>query len=132
MELIPPPTALPPEVRDLLALHLVTGVGPRLTAALLERFGSAAAALRASAAELAEVPHIGPQLAARLADAKTRPDVDAELACMARYGVRLVALGSPEYPAALATIPDPPRLLYVRGTLEARPVMESSRRSVRR
>jgi len=33
-----------PEVCDLLALQLVPGLGPRLTAALLERFGSPAAA----------------------------------------------------------------------------------------
>ena len=30
-----------PDVRELLALHLVPGLGPRLTTALLERFGSA-------------------------------------------------------------------------------------------
>jgi hypothetical protein len=29
--------ALSPEVRDLLALHLVPGLGPRLTSALLKR-----------------------------------------------------------------------------------------------
>ena len=38
--------------RDLIALRLVNGIGPRLTAALIDRFGSASAVLRASAAEL--------------------------------------------------------------------------------
>jgi len=46
--------------------------------------------------------------------------VDAELQAMERHGVHLRALGTPEYPAALATIHHPPHLLYVRGTLEAR------------
>ena len=45
--------------RDLIALHLVTGVGPRVTANLLERFGSASAVLRATSRELREVPYLG-------------------------------------------------------------------------
>jgi DNA processing protein len=104
----------------LLALHLVPGIGPRLTAALLERFGSADAVLRATAQELCEVPHIGPRLADQIREAMTRADVNAELESMARHNVGLLALGCPEYPAALATIPDAPYLLYVRGALEAR------------
>ena len=51
------------DLRDLLTLHLVPGLGPRLTAALLERFGSARAILSASAGDLQAVPHIGPKLA---------------------------------------------------------------------
>ena len=109
-----------PEVRDLLTLRLVPGLGARLTAALLERFGSAAAVLRAPREQLAQVPHIGARLAAKLHESMAQADVEAELETMTRHGVRLVALGSPEYPATLATIDDPPHLLYVRGTLEGR------------
>jgi DNA processing protein len=111
---------LAPEVRSLLTLHLVPGIGPRLTAALLERFGSAAAVLRANAEQLCEVPQIGARLAAQICSSMAEANVDAELANMARHGVRLVALGGPDHPAALATLEDPPHLLYVRGTLEPR------------
>ena len=41
-----------PELQALLALQLVPGIGPRLTAALLERFGSAQAVLNARPQEL--------------------------------------------------------------------------------
>jgi DNA processing protein len=115
-----PATPLDPATRDLLTLHLVPGLGPRLTAALLERFGSAAAVLRASPQELCEVPHIGSKLAGQLRDEMARADLGAELEAMARHGVRLLALGAPEYPAVLATLADPPQLLYVRGILEGR------------
>jgi DNA processing protein len=108
------------EVRDLLTLHLVPGLGPKLTAALLDRFGSAGAVLHASAADLREVPYIGAKLAQDIANAIERADVEAELARMAKHEVQLLALGTPQYPAALATIHDPPHLLYVRGTLESR------------
>jgi DNA processing protein len=113
------PTPLPPEVRDLLTLSLVSGIGPRLTAALLERFGSAGAALRANIAELSAVPYITSRLAESITQAPARADVAAELERMDRHGVRLIALGTPEYPPLLANIPDPPYLLYVRGTLTA-------------
>jgi DNA processing protein len=103
--------------RDLLTLHLVPGIGPRLTAALLERFGSAAAVLKAKPNQLREVPHIGATLAERLAQALVRCDPDAELALMAKHGVQLLARGQPGYPESLQHIPDPPHLLYVRGEL---------------
>jgi DNA processing protein len=109
----------PDDLRDLLALHLAPGLGPCRTAALLQHFGSAARARRATAAQLREVDGIGPKLAEQLARALPTADVDAELRRAERGGVRLVALGTPEYPAALAQIPDAPHLLYVRGTLTA-------------
>jgi DNA processing protein len=113
-------TAVSQAMRDLLALHLIRGLGPRRTAALLERFGSAAAILRADAAQLATVPHIGEKLAHDFTRSLGKVDVESELARASEHGVHLRALGTPDYPASLANIPDPPHLLYVRGTLEAR------------
>jgi DNA processing protein len=107
------------EVRDLLTLSLVPGIGPRLTAALLERFGSASAALGASPTALAEVPYVSASLAEEVAAARQRIDVDREIGRAEKFGVRLVARGTPEYPALLAEISDAPYLLYVRGTLTA-------------
>lgn len=107
-----------PEVRDLLTLRLVPGIGPRLTGALLERFGSATEALRAAPAALREVPHIGPKLADELSRAQRNGAVAAELDLIARHGVTLLARGTPDYPPPLADIPDAPWLLYARGRIE--------------
>jgi DNA processing protein len=106
------------ELRDSLTLHLVPGLGPRLTAALLERFGSARAVLQASATELREVPYVGSRVADAIRAAASHNETDAELGLLERHGVRLCVLGTPEYPAALAQLPDVPQLLYVRGTIE--------------
>jgi DNA processing protein len=108
------------EDRDVLALHLVTGIGPRLTAALLERFGSPAAVRQASRDELLEIPYLGPKVAAQLQRAWQNPDIDAECERIAEHGVTLCRLGAPGYPPALATIVTPPQLLYVKGTVEPR------------
>jgi DNA processing protein len=113
------PAALSSDVLDLLTLHLVPGLGPRLTAALLERFSSARAVVQASAAELQQVPHIGAKLAHDLAQSLKHADVSAELDRMARHQVNLLALGTAGYPEVLAAISDPPHLLYVRGELTA-------------
>ncbi|MBY0524910.1 MAG: DNA-processing protein DprA [Gemmataceae bacterium] len=111
---------LSPEVHDLLALHLVPGIGPRLTVALLERFGSAGAVLRAPVQALRGVPHIGDKLSESIHQAMSRVDVEAELKRMAAHGVRLLAPGAQDYPPTLVNIPDAPHLLYLRGTLETR------------
>jgi len=112
------PEPISAELRQLLTLHLVPGLGPRLTAALLARFGSAEAILRAAPEELQAVPHIGPKLAQDFHRAIREADVQAETALIAQHGVRLLALGGAGYPAPLVRIPDPPPLLYVKGSLE--------------
>ncbi len=105
------------DLRDLLAVTLVPGLGPRLTAALLERFGSATAARQALAEDLREIPHIGAKLANEFANALRTVDVDAEIQRLERFGVSLLALGAGAYPTLLASIADPPPLLYIRGEL---------------
>jgi DNA processing protein len=106
------------EAHDLLTLHLVPGLGPRLTIALLHRFGSAGAVLRATPLQLQEVPHIGSKLAQSLYQAMANVDVNKELAWVERQGVRLLVRGSVDFPRSLENIPDPPFLLYLRGQLQ--------------
>jgi DNA processing protein len=105
------------DLRHHLALQLTPGLGPRLTAALFERFGTAERIRQATADQLAEVPQIGPTLARKFAESLRTADVDAEAERIESAGVRLVALGSPDYPPMLASIEDAPSLLYLRGTL---------------
>jgi DNA processing protein len=112
--------SLPEETRDLLALQMIPGLGPARIAALLDCFGSPGAVLAASAEQLAGAVGIGAKVSADIVKGRGEIDVEEELQLLEKHGVRLVARGTPEYPAALAQIHDPPHLLYVRGTLEAR------------
>lgn len=102
-------------VRDHLALALVPGLGPKLTAALLERFGSAAAARRATVEELLTIPHIGEKTARLIAGALREADPEAEIRLLRQHGVTAVPRGSACYPAPLEQIPAPPPLVYLRG-----------------
>jgi DNA processing protein len=107
-----------PEFQALLALHLVPGIGPRLTASLLERFGSARAALQARPEDLRGIPYFGDKLVKEVSHARTGADVAGELELIARHGVRVLTKADAEYPPPLKDIYDPPHLLYVRGTLQ--------------
>lgn len=99
-----------------LALALVPGLGPKLTAALLARFGSPLATRRATPAELLEIPHIGEKLANEFSTALRTTDITSELDLLTRYDVRAVPLGWPGYPPPLAPVSGAPSLLYFRGS----------------
>jgi DNA processing protein len=99
------------ERRDWLRLIRTDNVGPITFGQLLERFGSAQAALEAL-----------PDLARRGGRTAIRPcsedAADSELARLAKLGGRLIARCEPEYPQALAALDDAPPLLAVRGRTE--------------
>ncbi len=106
-----------PTLRDHLKLTLVPGLGPKLTAALLDHFGSPAAALAATYSQLLGIPLIGDKLARSFREAFRTVDVTPELALLAKHDVRPAVLGDAEYPTRLTTLVGPPALLYLRGTL---------------
>jgi len=94
---------------DWLRLIRSENVGPRTFGTLLRYYGSARSALKA-------LPGLasrgGAKHAARIA---AREEAERELAAMRSFGVRLVALGEPEYPRSLARIDDAPPLIAVHG-----------------
>lgn len=87
------------------------GIGPKSHARLIERFGSARAAVAALPGLLATGRWPGVELA-------ERELVEAELAAAEALGVRLLLAGEPDYPARLKELADAPPVLMVRGTVE--------------
>ncbi len=103
---------------DLLCLTMVSGVGPHTGRALLERFGTAGRVLDASISALREVSGVGSKLAEKIVHARRDFDPAAELELCRQGGVRVIAREHREYPPPLGDIPDPPCLLYLRGSYE--------------
>ena len=103
------------EIRAWVTLTLVSGLGPKLTKALIDHFGSASAAVLATEAQLLQVPHIGEKTARQFADALREVNADAEIARAAEAGVAIIPRMSDAYPKSLQTIPDAPPVLYVAG-----------------
>lgn len=104
---------------DLLRLTLAPGLGPILIGRLLAAFGSAGNVLTASPAELAGIRGIGDATAAKVAEGLKRSEQLAaqELSLAVHHGVTLVAIHDAQYPEPLKSIPNPPPILYVRGSL---------------
>ncbi len=111
------------DLRDLICLTMVPGVGPQTCRALLDHFGDAGRALDASNKSLKQVEGVGPKLAERIGGARREFDAESELALCRDHEVRPIARGSDDYPTMLREIPDPPSLLYLRGTLAERDAM---------
>lgn len=104
---------------DVLRLNLVPGLGPRTYQLLLERFGSPGGILNASVSQLQEVNHVGPKLAMSLVTHGTESAAREELVRTRQAGVTLFVRNQPGYPESLERIPDPPTLIYCKGTLTA-------------
>lgn len=97
---------------DLLRLARSEGIGPVTCRQLVERFGSAKAALDAL-----------PDLAKRGGrKGQIRPcsiaRAEAEMAALQKLGAGLLAWGDPDYPVALAAIEDAPPVITWRGRIE--------------
>ncbi len=103
---------------DSLRLSLIPGVGPRTRMALLERFGTARAALAAAYHELLETPGVGPKLAQKITVADHEIDAEAEIALCREHGIDILTEADADYPRPLREIHDPPGVLFVRGKLK--------------
>jgi DNA processing protein len=107
------------EIRALLTLNAVPGVGSYKTRALVSYFSSAAAVLRASPRELTEVSGIDVKTAANIANNDADAFVDDQLRRMATCDAKILTLWDQRYPELLREIYDPPVLLFVRGKIIA-------------
>lgn len=92
-----------------LRLIRTPNVGPASFRDLINRFGSAEAAIEMLPRLMAEGG------ARRLARVPTTSEAEAELAAAARHGARFVAIGEPDYPKMLAQMDHPPPLIAVKG-----------------
>ncbi len=89
---------------------------------MIDMVGSAAAACSADAQLLQGIEGIGTHKAGKIAAALrvAAAEVDAELARAAAAGASLICPDDDAYSPLLREIPDPPLVLYVRGTIEPR------------
>ncbi|MDP1630387.1 MAG: DNA-processing protein DprA [Caulobacter sp.] len=87
-----------------LRLARTPNVGPVAFEHLLQRCGSAAAAVDAL-----------PDLARRPVDIPTRAEAEAELDAGGRLAARLICGGEPDFPPLLAALDPPPPLIWVKG-----------------
>lgn len=109
-------------IRHWLQLSLTEGIGPILSRRLIDLAGSIDAACSAPLSLLRQVEGIGSAKASAIHHAlkESASAVDAEIDRAAQLGIALICPDDASYPLLLKQIHDPPGVLYVKGSLEAR------------
>jgi DNA processing protein len=103
-----------------LTLKLIPELGNRSLLRLIRHFRTPGAILRATASELESIPKLHEPAKTALINRKSQPPPEREWEQLQRDNLRLLCLHDPDYPVNLTTIPDPPAVLFVRGSLEPR------------
>src|SRR4030088_2957821 len=101
-------------MKDWIALNMTPGVGPRVTARLLEHFGSAEAIFDAPRRELALL-RLTPEAIESIASRELQPRAEAEIEQVRKLGGHILVLDDGVYPSLLRETYDPPVVLYVKG-----------------
>ncbi|OYV88578.1 MAG: DNA protecting protein DprA [Ignavibacteriae bacterium 37-53-5] len=105
------------DVRALLSLSMVQGIGPARLRALVNHFGDPESVLAAAEKELVGVEGIDRGLARRILSQRDfEKEIQVQLSRLNKWEARLVTFWDKEYPENLKKIYDPPVLLFVRGT----------------
>jgi DNA processing protein len=104
-------------VVDWITLSLVTGVGSRTAARLLDRLGAPGAVLRASRAAL-ESFGLKEEMIERLQSSEPRRVAEQELKKIEAMKAEVFVLDDSRYPALLKEIFDPPIVLYGLGDID--------------
>ncbi len=102
---------------DDILLSSVEGIGARTYQLLRKRFGSATAILNATRGDLAGFEFLEPRTRERLLTARQNCEPQAIVDYCQKREIHILSQDSPDYPAPLLTIHDPPPLLYVRGQM---------------
>src|SRR6478672_9097957 len=107
-------------LRDWLRLSLTEGIGPILTRRLIEAAGDIEAACDASVNLLRTIEGVGTAKANAIRESMRAAKVDEELERSAKLGLSLICPDDQNYPTLLRAIPDPPTVLYAKGSFEPR------------
>lgn len=99
------------------ALNIINGVGSQKMRLLLDFFGSAEKAWRASRAELAQCG-LGEKLVDKIVFERDRINPDTEMEKLRKENVRLISFLDAAYPRLLKEIANPPAVLYVKSHQE--------------
>lgn len=92
---------------------------PRLARRILECFGGPAAALEASSEALICVEGVTPEAASRIQTGARRKELAGWMEFAVRRSIYAIPFDDPSFPSLLNEIPDPPAVLFARGSVTA-------------
>ena len=101
-------------IKDWVELNMTPGIGPRVAAKLLERFGSAEAVYNATRSELEQL-RLLPESIDTIISRDLQARAEAEIRTVRQLDADILLLDDGVYPPALREIFDPPIVIYVKG-----------------
>jgi DNA processing protein len=103
------------ELRNLIALTLLPGIGSISARKLIAYTGSAGAVFTEKRSNLMKIPGIGSSLAGSVKPGEVLAAADRELAWIERNGINVLSVFDTDYPERLRQCPDAPLVIYFRG-----------------
>lgn len=100
-----------------IALNMVEGIGRITYHKLINYFGTPENVFCASDKELMNVYDIGGKIAHSIKSFKLKENTEEELEKIEKCGCNVYTVNDKEYPPNLRAIPDPPPVIYVKGSL---------------
>ena len=117
-----PHTAMQPELRDqlryILALNAIRGVGSIRARHLIQAFGSAEAVMKADASLLMQAGAVGQRVLSSRGDSLLLQQADREIAFIEQHHIQPLVYGTPGYPHRLLDCLDAPTLLFKLGNID--------------
>lgn len=104
------------ELEYWIGFSLIPGIGPVRLSRIREHFGDLGRAWQASGAEL-EAAGLDRRTMKAILAQRPRINLEAEVAKLTRYRVKVLTLDDPSYPPRLREIYEAPPVLYIRGEL---------------
>lgn len=105
-----------PDQAYVAALNTVRGFGSKTVAGLVNSFGSGKAAWTAEEGQIRS-RGFTEAVAARLVSGRKKINVEQLYHQVLAQGIKLLTVFEPEYPHQLKSIPNPPAVLYVKGSM---------------
>ena len=105
-------------MKEWISLNMTPGIGPRASARLLERFGSAENVFLATRSELQSL-RLRAESIESIQNKEFHEIAEKELSEVKAFGGDILILDDGSYPFLLREISDPPITLYVRGNWQA-------------
>ena len=105
------------DLKYLNALQKIPGVGSRRTKTLLAYFESGENIWKADQGSLL-TSQVGPKLAERIFLERRSINPEEEWTKLERENIQVLTPNNPNYPKILTEIPNPPFLLYIRGSFD--------------
>ncbi len=100
-------------------LALAPGIGPRRAMSLVEFCGGVREIFSTEPEELSEIPGLSPEHVRGIFDPRIADQARGEVERAEREGVRILTPDEPAYPRGFFDLPDPPQVIYVKGSSES-------------